>query len=439
MKHAFLETPSWVRNNFSSFEHSLNGGAKSSAHKMRQHAFQDLLARGLPSTKNEDWKYTNIAPLLRSAFSLASESSLVTPDKKVLAPYQLAGLDAIRIVFSDGIFLPEFSDELPEGALTVRRLRDCLESDDSEVISQIGKCESMDESPFVALNTSFVSDGLVVTVSEGVQAPKPILLTFVSGQSNERVIAHPRIVVVAEKQSSVEIIEQFVGLGDSEYFANPVAEFLVGEQAHVTHSRLVLETKHSCHVSALHAELAEQSRFDTFCFSFDGGLVRNDIRVRIAGENSEAGLYGLSIGRDSQHIDNHTLIEHAVPNCLSNEWYKGIYNDQSRGVFNGTIVVHEGAQKTNAIQSNQGLLLSDRAGLDTRPQLKIWADDVRCTHGATIGQLDEDAMYYLRTRGIGVEEAKRMLIQAFAEDIVEKIPQTILRESLEAMLLDRLG
>ncbi len=410
--------------------------------EVRAAAFQRFVELGFPTPKNEEWKYTNVAPIARTTFALAQKGS--NPGLPLLARYGLLNTKGPRMVFSNGVFDQELSNVsmLPDGVRVgsiAELLRQEASNPDRALLdAHLAKHASYEEQAFVALNTAFLNDGIYLFVDANVVCDEPVQVFHVSSSEEGEEVSHMRLLVHAAENSSVTFSESYFGLDEKNYFTSAVAEIVLEEGATVVHHKLQFEAEEAYHVSTTEIVQAGRSNYANHSFSFGGGLVRNDINPSLDGEEIETTLNGLSVLRNDQHVDNHTVIDHLKPNCLSNEWYKGIYADSSRGVFNGTIIVRKDAQKTNAIQSNQALLLSRDATIDSKPQLKIWADDVRCTHGATFGQLDEEALFYLRSRGIGVDEARALLIHGFAADVLSQVETTPLREFLEGCLFDKL-
>jgi Fe-S cluster assembly protein SufD len=291
---------------------------------------------------------------------------------------------------------------------------------------------------FTALNTAFLQDGAFVSVPGGALLEIPVHILFVSTGMEAEFISSPRNLIVAERNSQVSIIESHVSLSDNVYFTNSVSEIVLGENAVVEYDKLQIESSRAYHIGSTHIQQERSSNFTSNAISLGGLLVRNNVSVVLDGEGAEATLNGLYLGTGVQHIDNHTTIDHAKPRCPSHELYKGILSGKSRGVFNGKIKVRKDAQKTDAKQTNKNLILSDEASVDTKPQLEIFANDVKCTHGATIGQLDEEAIFYLRSRGVDVDRARDLLIYAFASDVVDRIKVEPLRDLLHEMIHARL-
>jgi Fe-S cluster assembly protein SufD len=291
-------------------------------------------------------------------------------------------------------------------------------------------------SAFTSLNTAFLRDGVVVVIPARVVVEQPIEITFVSVSENGGSVSHPRLLIVAGEASQATVLERYVGQGAA--FTNAVAEVWLGASAVVDHYKLQEEAAEAFHIAGMYLHAARGGTFSSHSLTFGGRLVRNDVVARLDGEGIDCTLNGLYVGRGTQLIDNHTTIDHAMPHCGSHEVYKGILADHSRAVFNGKIIVRPDAQKTDAKQTNKALLLSDEANVNSKPELEIFANDVKCTHGAAIGQLDEAAMFYLRSRGLGVSESRAMLVRAFAGDILNRVKIEPVRTYLEGILTARL-
>jgi Fe-S cluster assembly protein SufD len=357
-------------------------------------------------------------------------------DAAVLRPHTFAG--AVQLVFVNGRFVPELSSlaGLPEG-VKVTSLARALRERPAAVEPHLARYIRHEEQPFIALNTAFLWDGAFLSVGRGVVLERPVHLVCVSVPAGEPIMSFPRALIVAEPGSRLTLVQSFLGVEEDAYLSDSVTEVVVGERAAVDHYKLVLESAAGFHVGALQVALGPRSKFMSHFLTLGGGWVRNEARAVLGGEGGECTLNGLYLAEGRQHVDNHTVIDHAQPNCASHELYKGILDGQAHGVFNGKIFVRPDAQKTDAKQTNQTLLLSDEATIDTKPQLEIFADDVKCTHGATVGQLDADSIFYLQSRGIGRDAARALLTYAFANDIVQRIQVEPVRSRLEEGLLAR--
>jgi Fe-S cluster assembly protein SufD len=405
--------------------------------RLRQGAAEVLRDQGFPTTRDEEWCFTPLAPLLSVPFARGeySPNGLRRP---AFAPLGFEGLDCHELVFVNGHLAVGLSSlgDLPKG-VTVMSLKRALSERPEELEEHLGRAVDPKANPFVALNTSLSQDGAYIRLARGVRVPKPIHLLFVSASHGEPSASHPRVLVVADEGSHATLLESYGGLGETPYFTNAVTEVVVAPNAQVDHAKIQRETEAAYHVATLQVAQAGDSTFSSTSISLGGALTRNNVNVVLGGEGIESSLNGLYMARGSQLVDNHTLIDHAKPHCNSHEFYKGVLDDRSRGVFNGKVYVRLDAQKTDAKQTNQNLLLSDDASVNAKPQLEIFADDVKCTHGATVGQLDETAVFYLRTRGIGEAQARSILTYAFANEIVERIKVEPVRAALSELLLSR--
>jgi len=393
---------------------------------------------GVPTTMHEDWRFTNTAAIAKMPFNPAFEA------KSEITAAQLEGLvfakqNGSRLVFVNGHFAPKLSavKDLPAGA-KAGSLAAALASDAAFLEKHLGKYAASADNGFSALNQAFFLDGGFVHVPAGKSVADPIQFIYVSTAAEKGVTIHPRNLVIAEANSSVTILESYVSLGGSGYFTNAVTELFAGENAQLEFVKFQDEAADAFHMAAFHGEFGRASHVNVHSFALGAKLSRNNIRTRLAGEGLECVLNGLYLTGGEQLADHHMIVDHAQPHCASHEYFNGILDDKSRGVFHGRILVREIAQKTDAKQTNKNLLLSDDAGADTKPQLEIYADDVKCTHGATIGQLNDESIFYLRSRGIGTEAARRMLIHAFAGEIIERIQHEPARDELDKVVWDRL-
>lgn len=394
-------------------------------------AFKNFAEAGLPTTRDEDWKYTSLAKLEKAGFAPASGSASIAKDQ--ITEFILEDLFKTHLVFVDGVYQEGLSNIVSEEGLVIKNISSI--SDRGEFEKYLAKTAGSNK-PLVSLNTAYINDGAFIVIEKDAELSSPVHLVFVNTQ--DKAAINSRVLIVAEENSKSEIVETYVGLNNAEYLTSNVTEIFVKKNAESHHYRVLRESDKATHISNIEVEQEDSSRFLTHAFNFGGKLIRNDISAVVNGEEVFTGLYGLNVASDEQHIDNNTVLDHAEPNCESDEQYRGIYGGKSKGIFSGTIIVRQDAQKTNAIQSNQSVLLSDDAESNSRPQLKIWADDVRCTHGATVGQLDDDALFYLRSRGIPKNEARNILVHAFASDVVNQVEHQILREYLEGLLTEKL-
>ena len=406
--------------------------------------FGDL---GFPTTKNEEWRFTSVAGIARTAFVPAtapSSSGYPKVGKSLNGSPWITGCRTLAFV--NGRFDEKLSEigGLPEG-LKVRSLGDALRDGKSPTGSaleaHLARHADYRDHAFVALNTGLFEDGALVKVAPNTVVRQPVVLWFFNLPGDEPAVTHPRNLVLVGAGAQASFIEMHVGYhkATGPYFTNAVTEVIAGENAVVDYTRVQREADHGYHVGILQIEQARSSSVTTHTISLGGRLDREEARAVLNGEGAEALLHGLYVIGGHQHVDNHTLIDHAKPHCASREVYKGVLDGHAGGVFNGKIAVRKDAQKTDSKQSNKNLLLSENATINTKPQLEIFADDVKCTHGATIGQIDAEAVFYLRSRGIGLEEARNLLIRAFANDILDRVKFEPLRSGLHKTLEAKLG
>lgn len=389
---------------------------------------------GLPNQKQEEWRFVNLRPLVETHFALPAEDADASAIMEKMEAEGLLALAENRVVFINGQYRAELSElsQLPAG-VTVKTLAEA--ASDAFVKDNFAQVATDEAHPFMALSTAMFSDGLAIHIPAKVVVEKAIQVLYLTTDADTPVIITPRLLVVAETSSQATIIETYGGPDDQPYFVNPVSEFVVEEDAVLYHYRLQLDGNQAFHMATADARQKRASQFGTHTFTFGGRLTRNDTGLHMDGQGGHGTMNGLYQLADSQFVDNHTRIDHAFPNCETHELFKGILDDHSRGVFNGRIMVRQIAQKTDSKQTNRTLLLSSDALINTNPQLEIFADDVKCTHGATIGQLEPTQLYYLRSRGISEAEARQILVYAFANDVVERVSYEPLRNFLEQKLL----
>jgi Fe-S cluster assembly protein SufD len=404
--------------------------------ELRRSGFDAFTRLGLPTTRLEDWRFTNVAPLAERPYEFASlaEGEAIPDEINPLVGQATLDEDFHRLVFINGRYCDQWSryHDLPAGVV-VRSLAGIIEEDSGCLRTQLEREVHFDDAPFAALNTAFIEDGAVIDIPEGVVLDRPVHLVFLS-IGNRPTVSHPRNLIRVGRHGKAQVIESYLGQGDA-YFTNAVTQVSLDESAELDHHKLQHEQVGALHIALTTVAQRAGSNFRSHYFSTGASLARNELNCAHDGEQIETTLNGLYMPTGDQLMDCRTRIDHAKPHCNSYELYKGILDDRAKGVFNGKIFVHLDAQKTDAKQSNQALLLSDDAVVDTKPQLEIYADDVRCTHGATIGELDESAMYYLRARGIPAERARKILIYAFANDVVQGVEIPAVRQHLESILL----
>jgi Fe-S cluster assembly protein SufD len=409
---------------------------------VRERAYQAFSAVGLPTTKDEEFRYVSLRVLEEGNFKPAYGANVERAESEA-AP--LGAVDAITVAFVNGQYAPEISNEsiLPDGVV-IGSLADGFEADEERVLQHLGKVATLqgklgstNDERFVHLNTAFLGEGAYVFIPKGVSVERPIHLRFLTKADHGPLAVFPRVLIVMEDGSDAKIIESYVGL-DGVAFSAPVTEIVLGKDAILEITRAQLDGRDSVHVSNTAVRQAGGSTLTHNNLNLGGKIVRHDVNVWLDGEHTETWLNGAAVGQGNEVIDNHTRIDHAKPNCHSFETYKSILDDESTGVFNGKIFVYEDAQKTDAKQTNQGLLLSKKATFNTKPQLEIFADDVKCTHGATVGQLRHDALFYLRARGVPKKQAESMLVYAFAAEVFEKVTVADAKDALEALLFAKL-
>jgi Fe-S cluster assembly protein SufD len=401
--------------------------------ELRRRAFARFEELGFPTPRMEAWKYTGVAPIARTAFRAAELAG--EPAGVAVPEFAAAGP---RLVFVNGTFRRDLSSVPADGSLTVSSLRQALAERGEALERHLARQADWEDHAFTAWNTAFFTDGAFLEIPRGAVLPAPIELLFLARAGAEPIAAHPRNLIVVGPQSQAVIVERYAGRGDP-YLTNAVTEISVGEGAVLDHTKLQRESPAGYHVHTIQARLESRASFTSHNVALGAALARTDINVLFDGEGGECTLNGLFIGEDSQHLDTHTFIDHARPHCGSRELYKGILDEKSRGVFHGTIVVRPGAQKTDAMQTNKNLLLSSEALVDSTPALEIFADDVKCKHGSTIGQLDANALFYLRSRGIAEREARAILTYAFAADVAGRLRLPAVRAEIEELLAARLS
>ena len=425
--------------NFSRLESGLNQDAPAWLGKLRREAIESFAERGFPTTHDEEWIYTNVAPLASIPFAPA-RVKLTEELRQRLDKLPLADLGCSRLTFFNGRYVPELSQlrEVPRG-LKAGSLASGWKLRGTLLERHLGHYADARTHSFVALNTAFFEDGALVEIPKGAVLQKPLHILQVSYGGGRNTVAHPRNLFVVGDTGQVSIIETFVSLEGDTTFTNTVSEIVAGEGALVDYCKVQQESEEAFHYGRVQAWQARSSSVATHSIQLGAALTREEVQTVLGGEGAESLLHGLYLINGRQHVDNHTTIDHARAHCSSRELYKGVLEGKSQGVFNGKIVVRPDAQKTDSKQSNKNLLLSEDAVINTKPQLEIFADDVKCTHGATVGQIDPEAVFYLRSRGIVLQEAKKLLTYAFANDVMERVKFQPLREKLAERLFARLA
>ena len=421
---------------FRAREKSLPGSHAPWVRTLRERAMETFMERGYPDTRVEEWKYTDLRSLARHHFT--TTPGVRSLDESALQSRLLTSEPAHRLVFVDGHHAPELSpfNTLPNGIM-LTSLAFVLVNRPQELEPWLGCNTDLEKPGFNAFNTAFMSDGAYIRLAPGVTIEQPVHLVFIA-TGNPDTVATVRNLIVAGPGSKARIIESYFSLNDAACLTSTVTELITGEGADIEHCKLEQESESAFHMAGIYVSQHRDSRYTSHNMTLGGRLVRNDLQVTLDGSGADCTLNGLYLTRGRQHVDNHTRIDHCKPRSSSREWYKGVLDQHSRAVFNGRVVVHQDAQQTDARQSNHNLLLSNDAEADARPQLEIHADDVKCTHGCTVGQLDEEALFYLRSRAIDAATARNFLIHAFAADVLQRIPIASLRRHLEEQLTGRL-
>lgn len=425
------------RTQYDAFAANGGGAAPDWLRAVRTSAIARFETLGFPTTKNEDWHFTSAAPIADAEFRTLHGATAVAVTAEQLAPFRF-GAEWPTIVFVNGRYRADLSDvRAADAGVRVMDLARAWREVPEVLEQHLTRIAPFDDQAFTALNTAFAQEGAVVLLAAGAAPELPVHLLFASDGGANDGVAHLRNLILAGANANGAVIESYVGLGEARHLTNAVTEVSVADGATLRHVKIQRESERAFHVHTVQAKQARDSHFLSFSFAAGGALSRTNIYTLLGGAGCGATLNGLYMVDGEQHVDHQTRIEHLAPNCFSRELYKGILGGASHGVFNGKVYVHPEAQKTDGKQTNANLLLSERARVDTKPQLEIFADDVKCTHGATVGRLDQMALFYLTSRGIGADLARRLLTYAFAADVLETIDVAPVRESLEALSLAR--
>ena len=407
---------------------------------LRQQSFNRFQEIGFPSVVEEEWKYTNVAPIAKAEFSPVTQvnGSRITKADLHAWAYEEA---PVRFVFVEGIFRRDLSsiDDAQTGLIALD-LRDAVRDErfaDSLQQKFANRVDAGDG--FIALNNALFTGGLFLQLGRNIAADRPIHLLFVTEAAGKSTAASPRVLIQAQANSSATIIESYASRGEAAYLTNAVIDFEVEDSAQIRHYKVQRESANGFHIANTSANLGPKAKYETTTINLGGAISRHNIDVVMDHEGAECAVDGLYMVEGSQHTDTHSVIDHRQPHCTSRQLYKGILDGKSRAVFNGKVFVRHGAQQTDAQQTNKNLLLSKEAQIDTKPQLEIFADDVKCTHGAAVGQLDEDELFYLASRGINPALAKNMLTYGFAEEVIEKITIESIKRELDSVVLNRLS
>jgi Fe-S cluster assembly protein SufD len=406
---------------------------------VRRAAADRFGATGFPTAKDEEWRFTPVGPIAHTRWRPTPGVPTTVPADR-LTPFNFGHPEWTTLVFVNGAYSEALSRiaDLPRG-VRVGSLAEALRGDGQALEAHLTRHAPFDGSPFTALNTAGFRDGGVLHVPAGLDLERPVHFVYVTTEEAEGIAIHPRNVIVVERGARASVIESYVTLAPGGvYWTNPVTEVAAGAGSWLEHTRIQRESERAYHVGLTHVDQQRDSHYRSFSMAMGGALARHNLHVRLNDENIETLMYGLYITRGDQVVDNHTAIFHDQPNCRSWEVYKGVLEGRSRAVFNGKVFVQPVAQKTDAKQTNRNLLLSDLAKVDTKPQLEIFADDVRCTHGATVGRLDDTALFYARSRGVPLDAAERLLTYAFAAEVIDEVALQPVREELDRLVLERL-
>jgi Fe-S cluster assembly protein SufD len=405
---------------------------------VRSSAMERFEQLGFPTVHDEDWKYTNLAPLAKQSFVPATRPEKAAFDASHFAYPETT---SAHLVVVNGFLSEELSDKTAlDSVVAIDLLAAVADARYNKVArAYLARNAGYHNNGLAALNTAFLQSGLFLLIPKNVKVEKPIQVTFLTDADQTAPASFPRLLVVAEEHSSATLIESFVSTGEEPYFTNAVAEVVVKEGARLEHYRVQRESNKAFHVSLTSAELGRSSSYDTTSINLGGRLARHDISVVMDNEGAECWVDGLYLAGADQHTDTHSVIDHQKPNCTSHQLYKGILDGNARAVFNGKIFVREGAQKTDAMQTNKNLLLSPQARVDTKPQLEIYADDVKCAHGAAVGQIDQEELFYLEARGINPELGRKLLTYGFAEEVIDKIKIDSIKSQLDEIVLRQLN
>ncbi len=428
----------WYLKNFELFEKQMNGHNHELLKKVRQASLAKFLELDFPATKNEEWKYTDVSFARENKFNPVSTDYKTSLTKEDVKNIIFGNFDYNLITFINGKFAAELSDiSADSDKIIIKNLNSFIDSHKEIVENYFAKISS-DDNLFNVLNGIYMQDGVAIYLKEQSEFSKPLQVLYLNGYSEENLLIAPRNLIVVGRNSRTSIVFNYYGNPKASYFTDAITELYLEEDSSVDIYKIQRESLSSYHIEKFQAIQKDRSVLNHYNLNFGGRLTRNDINSKLDGENIETHYYGLYLGKENQHIDNHTFVDHAKPNSMSNELYKGILDDKARGVFNGKIIVRRDAQKTNAYQQNKNVLLSGEARIDSKPQLEIFADDVKCTHGATVGHLDEEAEFYIRSRGVPEELAKSILIRAFAADVCDEIKIVELKEQINHLIFEEL-
>jgi Fe-S cluster assembly protein SufD len=405
-----------------------------------QEAFNSFNTLGIPTVKDEEWKYTRISSVFNKQYAFNPENLSSSISQKDLDAIRFPGFEeANELVFVNGLYSSALST-IRSGNLTVLSLEEATQNEYHDLVLQhLGHSGKYNNDGLNALNTAFAAEGVFIHVKKGNIVEHPVYIYNIVDSKTANILSLPRTLIYVAQNAQVIFAESYTTIGKAESFINQVTEVVVEQDALLEYYRIQNDSAHANQVNTTHIRQVGKSLVNTVTVSLDGGIVRNNLNIAMEAEHSESHFYGLYFLKGNSHVDNHTVVDNVKPNCESNELYKGVVDDSATAVFNGKIFVQKDAQKTNAYQSNKNLLLSNEASVNTKPQLEIYADDVKCSHGCTVGQLDEEAFFYLRSRGVSEKAAKSLLIHAFAVEILEHIKPVKVRQYVDELIAARLG
>lgn len=425
-----------IKADFQAATASLNGSLSKPFNQIRKAAFDTFEGLGFPSTKHEEWKYSNVKGITNSSFNLHPAATVTEED---LAQMPIPNLEGNILYFINGNFEHQLSNIVSDSnEVLIISFEEALNQKNEVFEQYFNSNTDAHENAFTALNTAYAQKGVFIYVPDRKLVEQPIILRFISDARSENVAVQPRVLLVVGKNSEVQVAESYRTIGTNNAFTNACTEIFVDESANVHYYKIQNESDSSHHISSTSVLQKGKSVFTANTVTANGGFVRNNLNIKVNGEFAEANMYGLYIPNASQHVDNHTVVDHMLPNSSSNEFYKGILKDKSTGVFNGKIFVRQDAQKTNAFQSCKNVLTSNEATMNTKPQLEIWADDVKCSHGTTTGQLNDAALFYMQSRGISKDSAKSLLMLAFAQDVIDKFEIAPIKAYLQGLVEDKI-
>lgn len=426
-------------NEFRQFEASLNGSAQGLLHEKRKASLSLFGEAGFPHAKNEEYRYTNIGKALQKNIGSNTGSAASELGADAIKGFLFPGLEANQLVFINGHYRADLSHFTGNGnEIVIQELSEACRQQPEKVAEALNKYARPESDPFIALNSAFTHNGVFLEVPANVVVEKPVVIHFISDGSLQGSTSQPHNLFLVGRSASVSVVEVYNSTGENSTFTNVVTEIEVQANARVQYFKLQTEQDNALQVNTTNIHQQADSVVTTTTITLGGAMVRNNLNFTLDGQNIESNMFGLYYLKGDQHTDNHTVVDHCKPHCQSNELYKGIMDDRSTGVFNGKIFVRQEAQKTNAFQSNKNILLSDNATINAKPQLEIWADDVKCSHGATTGQIDEEQIFYLRSRGLSEKSAKSLMLYAFAADIVDHITIEPLKEHFLNILSEKL-